>query len=88
MSQPLKNNPKRRGPKPWLRKALRELALKMIWQQAGTTQHEITLAGRESLAPSCSYQVVRAVLRQLVEDGEIIQTESDDRRSPAFMQGY
>lgn len=86
MSQPQKS--KRRGPKPWLRKALRELALDMIFRQAGTTQNEITNASRQKLTPTCSYQVVRAVLRQLVEEGEIIVTESDDRRSPAFMQGY
>jgi hypothetical protein len=54
----------------------------MIWQQAGVTATELQAACK------CCARVIRQVTEELVSEGEVIETISDDRRTKAFMQGY
>lgn len=61
---------------------VKEKALDLIWRQAGVTATELQAACK------CCARVIRQVTEELISEGQIIETVSDDRRTKAFMQGY
>lgn len=70
--------PKKRADARWVKAK----ALDLVWHEAGITRVEIQHRA------DCSPGTAKKVLNQLVAEGEIIETISADRRTPAYMQGY